>query len=212
MKNLYCISGLGADERIFAHLNVPGNHLVHLPWVEHEPKDDIARYAQKMAALIKEQNPTILGLSFGGMVAVEIAKLMPVKQTILVSSAKSKNELPDFDGTLKFFIQHNLIPYGLFKKPNTILYDKFGAESEEDKNILKLIMKDTDTHFLGWAFKAILNWKNIIVPPKIIHIHGTADKVIPPNSVTANYWIENGSHMMMYNRANTINEILTQHI
>lgn len=212
MKRLYCISGLGADERIFARLQIPNTELVHLPWVAHEAKDDIARYAQKMATLIKEPNPNILGLSFGGMVAVEIAKLMPVKKTIVVSSAKSKNELPDFDGTLKFFIQHNLIPYGLFKKPNAILYDRFGAENDDDKNILKLIMKDTDTHFLGWAFKAILNWKNIIVPPKIIHIHGTADKVIPPNNITANYWINNGSHMMMYNRAKDINEIIALHL
>lgn len=212
MKNLYCISGLGADERIFAHLNVPGVNLVHLPWVSHEPKDTIASYAKKMATLIKEETPMILGLSFGGMVAVEITKLRPVKQTILVSSAKSKRELPEFDGSLKFFINHNLIPYRLFKKPNAILYEKFGAKSEDDKNILNLIMKDTDTHFLGWAFKAMLNWQNIIVPPKIIHIHGTDDKVIPPANITPNYWINNGSHMMIYNRADAINEILAQHL
>ncbi len=31
MKNIYCISGLGADERIFMNLRIKDAHLVHIP-------------------------------------------------------------------------------------------------------------------------------------------------------------------------------------
>lgn len=212
MKNIYCISGLGADERIFKNLAIPGAQLVHLPWVAFDKHDEIPCYAQKMASQIKEDNPIIIGLSFGGMIAVEIAKMMSVRQVFLISSAKGKMELPDINPTVKFFVNNKLIPYGLFTQPNKILYQQFGAETDKDKEMLNEIMKDTDPHFIAWAFKAILAWENRTIPDHIIHIHGTDDHIIPPEFVNANYWIDHGSHMMIFNHAAGIASIINRHL
>ena len=165
MENIYCISGLGADERIFRKLQIKDARLQHLPWVTFNEHDEMGCYAQKMAAQIPEKNPIILGLSFGGMLATEIARQIPVRQVFVISSAKGRHELPDVSGALKFLIRHDLIPYGLFKKPNKVLFSRFGAETEEEKQMLASIMESTDTDFLGWAFNVILNWQNTEVPP-----------------------------------------------
>ena len=212
MKNIYCISGLGADERIFKKLNIPNAKLVYLPWVTFDKYDDLPCYAQKMASQISEDDPMILGLSFGGMLVTEIVKQRNIERAFLISSAKGKHELPDVSSTLKYLIQHDLIPYSLFKRPNKILYDRFGAKSDEEKRMLDAIMEDTDTSFLRWALKAILNWQNTIVPANIIHIHGTEDKILQPAFIDATYWLNGGTHMMVYNRANEVSALIAGHV
>ena len=208
MQTIYCLSGLGADERIFKNLDIKGARLQYLPWVAWDKHDELPCYAQKMAAQIPEKDPIILGISFGGMLATEIAKQVPVKQTFLISSAKGRQELPEVGSSLKFLVKNNLMPYSLFKRPNSILFDRFGAATPEDKAMLTAIMHDTDTGFLGWAFKAIIDWQNTTVPPNIIHIHGTADKIIQPNYVQANYWLRGGTHMMIFNRASEVSALV----
>jgi pimeloyl-ACP methyl ester carboxylesterase len=212
MTNIYCISGLGADERIFKKLNIRGARLIYLPWVAFDKHDELPCYAQKMAAQIPEQNPVILGLSFGGMLATEIAKQQPTRKVFLVSSIKGRHEMPPVNGALRYLIEHDLIPYGLFKKPNKILFDRFGADTEEEKAMIAAIMKDTDPAFLGWAFKAILGWQNTTVPPGIIHIHGTADRILQPAFIDATYWLSCGTHMMVYDRADEVSALISNHL
>ena len=78
MTTIHCISGLGADQRIFQKLQIPGAVLKPVPWPDFDKYDELACYAQKVAALIPEgPDEVILGLSFGGMLASEIARMRP---------------------------------------------------------------------------------------------------------------------------------------
>ena len=79
----YCISGLGADHRLFSRLNLPGLSLYDLPWLPNQPDEPIAHYADRMKAAIRHDNPILLGVSFGGMMAIEIAKLYQSATVIL---------------------------------------------------------------------------------------------------------------------------------
>ena len=88
-KNIYCISGLGADEKAFAKIKVPGYALQHLLWLTPEKDEALEAYAKRMAKQIPDANPILMGLSFGGMLCIEIAKLIPVEKVILISSIPS---------------------------------------------------------------------------------------------------------------------------
>jgi pimeloyl-ACP methyl ester carboxylesterase len=94
MKKIYCISGLGADERAFAKLHIEGYQLIHLPWLLPVQNETIEQYAKRMSENIKEENPVLMGLSFGGIVSIEIAKYTPAEKVILISSVKSSKEMP----------------------------------------------------------------------------------------------------------------------
>lgn len=212
MKNIYCISGLGADHRIFQKLDIPGTKLVHVPWAEYDKHDEMSCYAQKMAYQIKEEAPIVLGVSFGGMLATEMKIQNPQQKTIIVSSAKSKNELPQMGGFLQFMVKSKLVPYGLAKTPNKYTFRLFGAETEEEKHLLAGILHDSDAHFLKWASKAMIEWHNETVPEGITHIHGTADRIIPVEKVHADYLIDGGGHIMIYNRAEEIRRLIAEHI
>jgi len=213
MMNIYCISGLGADERVLKKLAIAGVNFIYLPWVKPANADTVASYAAKMAATIPEKDPVILGLSFGGMLGVEIAKIMPVKKLFLISSAKTKHELGEDPAVIRFLNKYKLIPFGILKHfPNRFFYARFGAKTTEEKRMLAGILRDTDTFFLKWALKAILNWHSDTYTSNYVQIHGTADKIISPRYVNPDFWIKDGSHIMIYNRAEEINRLIQQHL
>ncbi|MBL3657687.1 hypothetical protein [Fulvivirga sediminis] len=92
---IYAISGLGADERAFYKLQLQ-YPIVHLPWKTPLLGDSLRTYAQRFVNDIDDSKPfALLGLSFGGMVVVEIGKILKPEKTIIISSAPTKNELPN---------------------------------------------------------------------------------------------------------------------
>ena len=213
MKKVYCISGLGADERIFRKLALENAALVHIPWVAWDKHDEISCYAQKMSAMIPGEMPVILGVSFGGMLAVEIAKQRDAEKVIIISSAKTKEEIAGSGGGfLQFLIRYNMLPAALMKVPNSVMFHKFGAYNADEKELLTEILKDTDTHFVKWAFKAMQEWTNSSYTSNVRHIHGTEDHIIFPGHIKPDHWISGGTHLMIYNRAREISGIINQYI
>ncbi|HXS36762.1 MAG TPA: alpha/beta hydrolase [Flavipsychrobacter sp.] len=212
MKSIYCISGLGADHRIFKKLSIKNAELIHIPWLKYDKNESVSHYAEKLSAKIPGDNPTILGLSFGGMLAVEIAKGRATEKIFLISSSKTANELPRLKGFLKFIIQSNLLPAGFFTIPNRIIFKRFGADTKEKRELLADILKDTDGGFVKWALRALLSWDNSTYPGNVTHIHGTTDRILPSELVHPDYWIEKGTHMMVYDRADEIGNIISKHL
>lgn len=212
MKKVYCLSGLGADERIFARLNIKNVKLVHIPWPDYDEHDELPCYAQKVAAMIPDENPIIMGVSLGGMIAVEIGKIRAVRKLILISSAKTKTEMPPYDGLFGKLVKSKVIPPFLYKWPNPVLVKIFGAETDEDEALIAAILKDSDGRFMKWAMRAIALWENKDIVEPIAHIHGRNDKMIFPGNINADYWIEDGSHMMIFNRAEIVSRFVEKEL
>ena len=80
LKPIYFISGLGADERIFQWLRYDGYRPIHIHWLPPERRESVEHYAHRLAQDIKDKRPIIVGLSFGGIVAIEIAKQIDVRK------------------------------------------------------------------------------------------------------------------------------------
>jgi len=43
---------------------------------------------------------------------------------------------------------------------------------------LKAILNETNSTFLKWALDKIGKWQNLQTHPNLVHIHGTADKIL----------------------------------
>ena len=80
MKYAYLFSGLGADHRAFQYLDVPGYAMIHVKWIEQEKNETLERYVKRLAKQITMPNPVFIGLSFGGMVAIEVAKIVATEK------------------------------------------------------------------------------------------------------------------------------------
>jgi len=201
MSTIYLFSGLGADERAFQELDFGGVSTVHIPWLIPHQKESLREYAERLAKQLKEDDPILIGLSFGGMVAVEVAKLIKPKKLILIASAKSKHEIPFYFRWIGKIRIHWLIPTRWLKRTSGLTMWFFGAKTPGHKRLLEDILHDTDPIFLRWAINTIVSWNNEIIPDNVIHIHGSGDRILPIKFIRPDIIIPNGGHLMTLDRA-----------
>lgn len=168
----------------------------------------MADYAKRLSLQITHELPILVGLSFGGMMAMEIAKIIKVKKIVLLSSASNYYELPPFYKIIGALKLNRIIPKVLLKQHNMIVDYFFGISAREDKRMLKEILRDTDPHFLAWAINQILNWRNDITSAPVIHIHGNKDRIIPIRNIDLPAVIENAGHFMTMTHAKEVQMLL----
>ena len=209
MTPIYFISGLGADERAFRLISLPGYEIHNISWVEPLENENLKSYSIRLAEQITTEDPIIIGLSFGGIIAQEIAKHIKTKKVIIISSLKSRKELPLLYKIAGILRLNRIIPSFFFKKSTFITDIFFGAKGKSDKMLLKNILSSTDTKFLMWAIENALHW-NPENTPDIIHIHGTKDKIIPIRYVKPDHIINDGGHLMVLNKAREVSSLLQE--
>ena len=209
-KHLYIFSGLGADEKAFHRLNLDAFQVTHIRWVKPGVREPIDAYAKRLLEQMITPKPVLMGLSFGGIIAIEVSRHIDTEKIILISSVKTKKEIPLPYRVLGRIGLQKIFPLQQLRHPNFITNYLFGAHTSEDKAMLKPMLENTDTDFLKWAMDQVALWKNGFVPGNITHIHGTADKVLPFKNVTCDYPIRDGGHMMVLNHADEVNEVLQE--
>ncbi len=208
MKKIYCISGLGADERAFGKIHISGYELVHLPWLLPDQNEKIGDYAIRMSKNITDENPVLMGLSFGGIMSIEIARQVPASKVILISSVKSSKEIPAWmklAGRLKL---NKLMPMRSYKILEPIQNYNLGATTREEKEMANAFRQNVSPVYLNWAINQVLNWKNDWQPASLYHIHGDADKLFPIKKINANFVINNAGHLMIMNKSKEVNQFL----
>lgn len=209
---VYLFSGLGADKRAFQLLDFGAATVHHVTWVVPEANESLQSYAARLLPQIVTEKPVFIGLSFGGVMALEVAKLLPVRRIILLASIKSRYEISWYFRVAARLGVQKLIPVTLLTKANRLTYWLFGAVSTEDKALLKQILRDTDPLFLTWALQRIGRWRNEHIPADVIHIHGTADHILPIKFVDNDFDIVGGGHFMTLNRAKEISDLIGRYM
>lgn len=213
MTTIYCISGLGATAKAFSKLKIDGHRLQVIEWLQPLHNETIEAYAARMAAAIKEDNPILLGLSFGGMMCIEMAKHIPVKKIILVSSIKTKYELPFWMKAVAKTGLHKISPLKTNSRLTRPVQNFFlGTHTAEDKEVAIQFRRNADVVYVRWAIDKVLNWQNTLLPTGVIHIHGSADKMFPIKKVSATATIKNGGHFMIMNKAPEVSAAISSYL
>ncbi|MEO6290566.1 MAG: alpha/beta hydrolase [Ginsengibacter sp.] len=208
MKHIYCISGFGGDERVFSKIKFGENKVHFIPWLLPEKGESIADYAKRMRSTIQEDNPVLLGLSFGGMMCVEIAKFINTRKVILISSIKSLHEIPLWMKLAGKSQLHKIFPLRSFRLLEPVQNYNLGIESDTELQLVREYRKNVGQEYTNWAINEILNWKNTWLPENTFHIHGSKDHMFPIRNIKTRYIIPGGGHFMIMNRAEKVNEIL----
>jgi pimeloyl-ACP methyl ester carboxylesterase len=206
----YFLSGLGADKRIFDKLQLPeGLQIIHIQWIPPYGNESLANYAKRLSVQINTAEPfQLLGVSFGGIIATELSKIIKPQKIIIISSVATSKQLPFYFRFCAQFLLNPLIPAFVLKSENTLKSWIFGADNEEKKIMFNDIMQHSDIAFLKWAIEQLTTWESITRAKNLFHIHGTQDKLFPLIFVKPDFIIEGGGHLMVYDRAVDISEIL----
>ena len=206
---VYLIPGLAADRRVFRHIRFPeGYEPICLDWLRPEKEESLPHYAMRMAGQMNTDSPFILvGLSFGGMLATEIARTYKPALTILIASIPHHAHLPGYyRWAWKAGLQKLITPSVI--KRGVALKRLLTAESPEDKAIIRQMARDVDPGFIRWALKAIVKWDGGAELLHSVHIHGSRDTILPSRYTRPSHIVPKGGHLMIFNRAEAINGIL----
>lgn len=214
--NVYFISGLGADRRAFDNIKLSESYEVHhIDWLDPLPEEPLQDYAHRMAQSIDAKKPFVLvGLSFGGIMSIEIAKFLQPKLIILISSVSHRGQLPWYyrvSGKLKI---PALGVTRLIKKNSLVMFWFFGTKSKRLKEYLQEMIDKTSDNYVQWSLSEIANWQQKEKPNNVFHIHGNTDKLFPLKYVKPDMVLDHGSHFMVVTHgdkiSNQINTLLNE--
>lgn len=199
---IYCIPGLGLNQKIFQKLSIPSAELKFIDFIEPLPKESVSSYAARIAESISDEEFSLLGMSFGGMLSVEISSIKKVKKLYLLSTVKNKFEMPSIFKFIDKLPTSNKSATKLALEA-TVAFKPYYDNSDDEGNALFQEMLNEASHsFLNWALKEIANWqfeKEITCP--FYHIHGTSDLIFPIKNIDKAESLKAGTHYMIYNDA-----------
>ena len=213
MKSLttYLLPGLGFDHRCFRNLSLPNPR--PLDWIEPLRHETLRDYSKRMAEGIQTdpERTVLIGHSLGGIVAQEIASFRKVAKVILISSIRSRKELPR-----QFKVVKPLGVHFLFRKAITRWSFPLWAKSQdyvspEERSLFLDMLDQNSNHYLRWSLRQLSNWQGAQPAPAcpVIQIHGTRDKTLPFRLVESpDHVIDGGGHFMVYRRADELTPIL----
>lgn len=214
MLNVYCIPGMGVNERLFKNLKLSNCSIRYIIWETPFRKESLADYAMRLSKQIDTTQPFVLiGVSFGGMCCVEISKKLKPLKTFIISSSKFHTELPFKITFWRMLPLYRLFNDGFFKDAAMIAKKQFGVFTDEQKKSFRRMLDEAPQNYFNGAVDCIVKWKNEIRPENLIHLHGTADRVLPHSKVVAcDYSIKGGTHFMIINKAEEISEIINKEV
>ena len=205
---IYCMGGLGADQRVFENFQ-PDHPCTFLPWLPPHSDETLPAYARRFSKQIATDQPfALLGVSFGGMLALELNQWVQPALTVLISSAASPREFPWAFRILAKSRHTRTIPSFLLRPPAVALAYAFGIKEKKHKTMLKDIIHDTDPSFFRWALRSLLQWHPSPLPPTAYRIHGTRDKIIPYSPRHNQHAIDGAGHFMIMTHAGAVSRIV----
>jgi pimeloyl-ACP methyl ester carboxylesterase len=207
---VYFMPGLAASPMIFERIKLPEEQfeMVFLEWMLPRDHESLRDYAVRMTKQIKHDNPVLVGVSFGGILVQEMARIIPVRKTIIISSAKCNAEYPRRFKLAKKTGAYKLLPLQLILKVEDLAKYSFGAKINERLKLYEKYLAVRDVKYLGWAIEQVMLWDRCEPDPDVIHIHGDADEVFPAKYIKNYIPIKDGTHIMIVNRFRWLNENL----
>jgi len=212
-KHIYFVPGLAASSLIFEHIKLPKEQYeIHfLEWLVPESKtENIQHYAKRMCTNIEHTNPVLIGVSFGGIMVQEMSKIITSQKTIIISSVKTKNELPKRLRLAKNTKAYKLFPTKAITNLENFSNYAFGNLAKKRIELYKKYLSMRDEKYLPWAIENVLNWSQEKPLTNVIHIHGNNDGVFPIKHIENCLKIEGGTHVMILNKAKQVSRLLIE--
>lgn len=205
------IPGMGADGRLFEPqrrygfdfeipvLTAPGRH------------DTLADYALRIRDQLELSGPCIIGgVSFGGMLACELARLCRARCAILIASCRNRTGIPGHYRALELLSR--VIPDRVIQNRAIVSGRVFAALeciTEEQKQTVMQMSRDVAVPQLRGIARMILEWR---APATwsfpVHHIHGNADRIIPLSRVQPEEVVSGGGHLINMTHSDQVNRFI----
>lgn len=210
MTHVYFMPGMAANPSIFEYIQLPDDqYTIHwLKWKIPYKNECMHSYVTRMLEDVIHPHPVLIGVSFGGVIVQEMAKLIPVKRLILVSTVKSKHELPARMKMARKTGLYKILPTSLAGRIGDLENLPVGEFTKKRAHLYKQYLSVSDKEYLDWAIEQMVCWDQEEPLKGTIHIHGDKDVVFPIKNIENCIILEGGTHIMIINRFRWFNKHL----
>jgi len=209
---IYFVPGLAAGKEIFKNIDLPKDRyeVQILEWLIPEKGESMVSYAKRMAARVTEPDAILVGVSFGGVVAQEMSLFLSLRKLIIISSIKSKDELPARLKLTRKTKLHRLVPTGLILSAQDLTNYAVGPRSRKRLKIYNEYLHVRNKQYLDWAIENMVCWQRKEPLDHVVHIHGDGDVVLPAKNMSNFICIKGGTHVMILNKGRQISDKLVE--
>lgn len=204
---IYCIPGLGLDHRLFEKLSISGVELKYIDYIEPLSDEPIAGYAKRLSEKIEDTTFSILGMSLGGILALEISRIKKVESLFLISTVKNKSEVPNIFKYMDLLPTKNKIASKLAIDASVAFKPYYDKSDAAGNKLFDAMIRSASVELLAWGIQEIANWKfNEEINCPFYHVHGTADLIFPIKNIDKAETVKGATHYMLYNNADDISK------
>ncbi len=202
--------GMAASPKIFDHLIFSSDifEVFFLEWFIPDKGISLEDYARLMCKRVKHENPVLIGVSFGGFLVQEMARIINARKVIIISSVKSQNELPKKMHFARVTKVYKLLPTSMVNNIELLAKYAFGETVTKRLDLYEMYLSIRDKKYIDWSIDQIVNWKEKGVVSNLVHIHGDKDTVFPITNISNCIAVKNGTHTMIIHRYRWFNEHL----
>ncbi len=212
--------GLGADPRMFRNQKaVLGDDLECPDWLMPDAGETFDAYVQRWAREIApkpgDDRPLFLGgVSFGGMVAMQMAQHMHPKAVILIGSCRSHHAKPKRWQVARRV--GDLIPNWLLGRrvlaAGALWVSTLDQLDSHHRSLLMSMAADSDPKRMRWSGHACAGWafdpETIPGFPPVHQVHGRLDAIIPHYPSDPDKVIPDGRHIINFSHPHTVNRYI----
>jgi pimeloyl-ACP methyl ester carboxylesterase len=195
-RRLVLFSGMGADRRLFRSIRIPEAEIVTPDHSEPAHGETLFQYASRVADNLNIQPADIVGgVSFGGMLAGEIARQRPVAGLILLGSCVQPERLPWSYRWVELL--GRLIPDFLLglRLWGPLVRWRFAPLTGDAETCLIEMARTSRPAQIRTFGRMVIGWKgidNIHCP--VLSIHGGWDRIIPLKCADPDLILKDAGH------------------
>lgn len=210
--DVYLVPGLGADHRLFQRLDLAPHRTQALDWPVMPEGSSLADFAGVLARQVDRMRPhALVGVSMGGMVVQEMAAYTLPERTVIISSWKGPQEMPPPIRVLRGTHAERLMTPAFVKSTLPLMRWQMGVETEADKALFDAFIAGTPLDQVRVQVAAVLGWEGPSKPVEgLVHIHGSADRLMPIWHIQRPLRVAGGGHFMVHNRAEDVSQLVLQ--
>lgn len=209
------LPGIGLDERLYAPQMTAFREIRVPAWLRPRYFESLPSYAKRMADAVNPDGPCYVGgMSFGGMVALEMTRHLDCRGCFLISTVRSRDELP--------YWARFLAPWAWVLPPRADLLGvaagtlglwTVGRFLPVRWRQFLIHLSKTRAPIMPWACRAAVKWRPTeAYPCPIYQLHGDADPILPHHHTRADQIVPRGGHLLPLTHPLVVNQFLRERI
>lgn len=206
---LMLFSGLAADDSVFWPQKVAFPELTLPRWLDPLPRESLEAYCKRWASELAPCAPNIIGgASFGGIIALEMAKYLQPAAVILIGSVRKCSDMPSYvRGLSPVRKLVPLLPWRVLQTLAAGINCRLFAKQFPHVSGVVQQFSNADRNVLRWSIQQLLAWQG---PPQmdcpIYQIHGSHDRILPMRQGAEQ--VANGGHVISLTHPKEVNAFI----